>query len=139
MASAKERDGSLTRTTRLVLTISAAIEGATAIAIILNAEFVFQLVLGTGLSSAGIAVARVAAFGLLALAIACWPSGRTLSGQAVRALFVYNLLAGLYLGYLRVAGEFAGYLLWPACFLHVVLALLLARPARLRKLRFAEV
>ena len=124
MASAKERDGSLTRTTRLVLTISAAIEGATAIAIILNPEFVFQLVLGTGLSSAGIAVARVAAFGLLAL--------------AVRALFVYNLLAGLYLGYLRVAGEFAGYLLWPACFLHVVLALLLARPACVRKLRFEE-
>jgi hypothetical protein len=129
MAGAEERDGFLTRTTRLVLTISAAIEGATAIAIIPNAEFVFRLVLGTELPSSGIAVARVAAFGLLSLAIACWPSAGMLGAQAIRALFVYNLLAGLYLGYLRVAGEFAGYLLWPGSFLHVVLALLLARPA----------
>jgi hypothetical protein len=80
----------------------------------------------------------VAGFGLLSLAIACSP-GKVADGQAIRALVVYNLLAGLYLGYLRVAGEFAGYLLWPACVLHVVLALLLARPACLRKLRFAEI
>jgi hypothetical protein len=87
------------------------------------------LVLGTGLPNSGIAMARVAAFGLLSLAIACWPSGRTLGAQPVRALFVYNLLAGLYLVYLRVAGEFDGYLLLPAGVLHVLLGVLLARPA----------
>jgi len=118
-----------TRPARLVPTISAAIEGVTAIAIILDAEFVFWLVLGTRLSGSGIAVARVAAFGLLSLAIACWPRGTTVGTQAVQALFVYNMLAGLYLVYLRIAGEFAGYLLLPAGVLHVLLAALLGRPA----------
>jgi hypothetical protein len=129
MASAEERDAFLTRTAQWVPTISAAVEGMTAIAIILNAEVVFRLVLGTELPSSGAAVAHVAAFALLSLAIACWPSGRTSGARAVPALFVYNLLAGLYLGYIRVAGMFAGYLLLPAAVLHVLLAALLAWPA----------
>src|SRR6516164_3327737 len=129
MASVEERDGLPATPTRLVATISAAIEGVTAIAIILDAEFVFWLVLGTRLPGSGIAVARVAAFGLLSLAIASWPRGTTVGTQAVQALFVYNLLAGLYLVYLRIAGEFAGYLLLPAGVLHVLLAALLGRPA----------
>jgi hypothetical protein len=128
MASAEESDGLPTTPGRLVPTISAAIEGVTAIAIILDAEFVFWLVLGTRLPGSGIAVARVAAFGLLSLAIACWPRGTTVGTQAVQALFVYNLLAGFYLGYLRVAGVFAGYLLLPASVLHIVLAVLLVGP-----------
>jgi hypothetical protein len=36
------------------------------------------------------------------------------------ALFIYNLLAAPYLGYLRVEGGFVSYLLWPACVLHVL-------------------
>jgi hypothetical protein len=95
MASAEEGDGGLLRLTApYVAKISSAIEGVTAIAIILNTEFVFWLVLGTQLRVSGIAVARVAAFGLLSLAIACWPKGRKLGRQTVQALFVYNLLAG---------------------------------------------
>ena len=117
-------------TTRLVLMVSGAIEATTAIALILAPELVARLLLGTELSGAGVAVARVAAFGLLSLAIACWPSGTVVDTQAVRALFVYNLLAGFYLGYLRVGAGFITFLLWPACVLHVLLALLLARPAR---------
>ena len=117
-------------TTRPVLMVSAAIEVATAVALILAPAFVARLLLGTELFDGGIAVARVAAFGLLSLAIACWPGGAVADTQAIRALFVYNLLAGLYLGYLRVGAGFVGYLLWPACVLHVLLAVLLARPAR---------
>ena len=116
-------------TTRLVLTVSGAIEAATAVALILNPELVARLLLGIGLSGSGVAVARVAAFGLLSLAIACWPNAKVANTPAIRALFVYNLLVGLYLAYLRVGGKFAGYLLWPACILHVLLALQLARPA----------
>ena len=105
------------------------IEAATGVALIVAPEFVARLLLGTELSRGGVAVARVAAFGLLSLAVACWPRGTVADTQAVRALFVYNLLAGLYLGYLRVSAGFIAYLLWPACVLHVLLALLLARPA----------
>ena len=115
--------------TRLLLMVSGAIEAATGAVLVLAPEVVARLLLGAGLSDAGIAVARVAGFGLLSLGIACWPSGDIVNAPAARALFVYNLLAGLYLGYLRDGGRFAGYLLLPACVLHLLLALLFARPA----------
>ena len=92
-------------------------------------DFVARLLLGAGLSASGMAVARLAGFGLLALGLACWPTADDATPSAVRALFAYNLLAALYLGYLRVGGGFVAFLLWPACALHAVLALLLARPA----------
>ena len=115
--------------TKMVLAVSAAIEAATGAALIVIPETVSRLLLGAELGSAGVALARVAGFGFLSLTIACWPRENGAGPQAIRALFFYNLLAGLYLGYLKVGGGFTGYLLWPACTLHVALALLLARPA----------
>jgi hypothetical protein len=115
--------------TRMLVIVSAAIEAATGVALIAVPELVARLLLGAELSGGGIAVARVAGFGLLSLAVACSPTADDASPQAARALFVYNLMAGLYLGYLRAGGGFTGYLLWPACVLHVLVALLLARPA----------
>jgi len=116
-------------TTRTLVRLSAAIEAATGVALIAVPDFVASLLLGTELSGSGIAVARVAGFALLSLGLACWPTADDATPSAVRALFVYNLLAGLYLGYLRVYGGFDGFLLWPACFLHALLTLLFARPA----------
>lgn len=115
--------------TRSLVMVSAAIEAATGVALMAVPDLVARVLLGTELVASGIAVARVGGFALLSLAIACWPGGDGSTPQVTRALFVYNLLAGIYLGYLRVSGEFAGYLLWPACIVHVLLALLLARGA----------
>jgi len=112
-----------------LITLSAAIEAATGLALMAGPGLVANVLLGAGLSDSGVAVARVAGCGLLSLGIACWPSGDSAAPAAIRALFVYNLLVGLYLGYLRVAGGFAGLLLWPACILHILLALLMARRA----------
>ena len=116
-------------TTRLLTTVSAAIEAATGIALIAVPELVGRVLLGVGLSDSGIAIGRVAGFALLSLGLACWPTADDVTPSAVRALFTYNLLGALYLGYLRASGEFVAFLLWPACALHAVLALLLARPA----------
>jgi len=116
-------------TTRNLARVSAAIEVGTGVALIAVPEVVARLLLGTELTSGGIAVARIAGCGLLALGLACWPGGNDATPQAVRALVIYNLLAGVYLGYLRVGGGFVSYLLWPACALHLVLGLLLARAA----------
>jgi|SRR5271166_5197881 len=116
-------------TTRTLARLSAAIEAATGVALIADPDFVVHLLLGAGLSDSGIAVARVGGAGLLSLGLACWPGGNKATVQATRALFAYNLLAALYLGYLRVGGGFDGLLLWPACALHAVLTLLFARPA----------
>jgi hypothetical protein len=112
--------------TRILTRVSAAIEGVTGVALIAVPEVVARLLLGSALSGSGIAVARVAGFALLSLAIACWPDG---NGTTVRAMFLYNLPAGIFLGYLRVGGGFIGYLLWPASALHIILGILLARPA----------
>jgi len=116
-------------TTRTLVMVSAAIEAATGVALMAVPGFVAQVLLGAGLSDSGVAVARVAGFGLLSLGLACWPSRDAGNGHAIRALFAYNLLAALYFGYLRVGGGFVSYLLWPTCFFHALLALLLARPA----------
>ena len=116
-------------TTRMLVRLSAALEAATGVALIADPDFVARLLLGVGLTGGGIAVGRVAGFGLLALGLACWPSAEDATTHAIWALFTYNLLAGLFLGYLRVGGSFVGYLLWPACAIHVLLALLMARPA----------
>ena len=116
-------------TTRSLTTLSAAIEAATGIALIAVPDRVAHVLLGTGLSDSGIAVARLAGVALLSLGLACWPTAHSATPSAIRALFAYNLLAAFYLGYLRVSGTFVAFLLWPACALHAVLALLFARPA----------
>ena len=94
--------------TTLLLIASGAIAAATAAVLILIPDLIACPLPGADLAGGGTAVARVAGFGLLSVA---------------------SVLTGLYLGYLRVGGGFDGYLLWPACVLHVLLAVLLARPA----------
>ena len=115
--------------TKTTVRLSAVIEALTGVALIAAPDLVATVLLGVGLSASGMAVARLTGIALLSLAIACWPGGTEPSGHVIRGLFTYNLLAAMYLGYLRVGGGFVSYLLWPACALHAVLAVLLARPA----------
>jgi hypothetical protein len=88
---------------------------------------VVRLLIGAGLSDGGVALGRVCGFALLSLGLACRPRGRVVTAPAASALLTYNLLTALYLGYLGVIAGFSGYLLWPACVLHALLAVLLAR------------
>ena len=115
-------------TARTFVRVSAAIEAATGIALIADPGLVVRILLGAGVAEAGIAIGRVGGFGLLSLGLACWPNGDEVTVRATWVLFLYNLLASLYLCYLRL-GEFTGYVLWLAVGLHAVLAVLLARPA----------
>jgi hypothetical protein len=113
-------------TTRRVAIISAAIEAATGAALIADPSLVVRLLVGAGLSGGGIAIGRVCGFALLALGLACRPGRTAVTAQAGSALFAYNLLTGLYLAYLGGIEGFGGYLLWTACVLHALLAVLLA-------------
>jgi hypothetical protein len=111
---------------RVVVMLSAGIEMATGVALIAAPSFVGHVLLGADLLNAGAAVARVAGLGLLSLGVACWPGGSDRTPQVERALFLYNLFTALYLGYLRIGAGFVSYLLWPACVVHALLAVLLA-------------
>ena len=116
-------------TTNRLLTVAAAIEAATGIALIATPPLLTQLLLSESVSGVGVAVSRVAGFGLLALAIAAWPDhgGRRMQGRALAGLLTYNGLASFYLLYLGLRGEWVGPLLWPTVALHAVLTILLAR------------
>lgn len=116
-------------TTRTLAITSAVVEITTAAALIANPSFVVHLLIGATVSDGGVAIGRVCGIGLLSLGLACWPSRAVVSAQAALALLTYNLLAAVYIGSLGFVGGFAGFLLWPACVLHALIALLLARPA----------
>ena len=112
-------------TTRTLVFLAAGLEAATGVLLVANPGFVVHLLIGANLSAGGAAVGRVCGLGLLALGMSAWPSGKVVSAQATSGLLTYNLLSALYIGYLGARGSFAGLLLWPACFLHGLLALLL--------------
>src|SRR3954452_20290105 len=112
-----------------LLTVSLSIELATGVALIVAPSIVVYLLLNAGLVGGGVALGRICGIGLFSLAIACRPLNQGNNTQAVRALFLYNLLAAFFLGYLRVEKELVGFLLLPAGLLHALMALLFAWPA----------
>ncbi len=115
--------------TKTLTLLAAVLEVTAGCALIASPNFVAELLIGTTLSGGGIAVGRVGGFGLLSLGLACWPGAEAVSTHVIMALFIYNLLASFYLGYLRVVEGFVSYLLWPACVLHASFAVLFVRPA----------
>jgi hypothetical protein len=119
-------------TKRGLVALASALEAATGVALIAQPASFIQALLRVDISGGGVVIGRVAGLALLALGLACWPVGQGPTLQAIRALFTYNLLAALYLGYLAIGGDFASKLLWPTVALHALIALLLARPASAR-------
>jgi hypothetical protein len=115
-----------------LLGLAAVIEAATGLALIIHPPLLSHLLLGEGVSGAGMALGRVAGFALVGLGLACWPGLESagVNTPALRALLAYNLLATLYLAYLGIGGRLVGSLLWPAVVIHAVLTLLLARAWR---------
>ena len=110
--------------------LAAAVEAAaTGLLLIISPSLFGWLIFGAELSAAGQALGRLAGIALLGFTLASWPAAAAAShsASAVRALLIYNLLATIYLGYLGLAGQLVGILLWPAVALHVVLSILLGR------------
>jgi hypothetical protein len=108
-----------------LLSVEAAIEGATGLALIIFPQAVASLLLGAVLAAAGIAVARVAGIALLSIGLVCWMSRQDANKTAALATMLnYNLLVTAYLMYLGLGGVLVGMLLWPAIAIHAVLTLL---------------
>jgi hypothetical protein len=115
-----------------LLGLAAVLEVATGLALIIDPPLLSHLLLGEGVSGAGIALGHVAGFALVGLGLACWPRFESagVNTPALRALLTYNLLVTLYLAYLGIGSRLVGSLLWPAVVIHAVLPLLLARAWR---------
>ena len=106
----------------------AAVEAAlTGFILIVSPPFFAWLVLGTELSDADRALGRLGGIALVGAGLAAWSApAADYRVSSARALFIYNLLATIYLGYLGLYGHLVGILLWPAVALHAIFSALVA-------------
>ena len=113
----------------ILIAVAAAIEAGTGLILVSFPSLFVRLLLGVELSEPGQIVGRLAGFALIALVLACWPSGGTggAGASSLRSLLVFSLLVAVYLVYLGISGGPVGSLLWPAVILHSVVAIFLAR------------
>ncbi len=112
---------------RKVLTFAAIVEIGTGMALLIDPRFVVSLLVGPNTPVEEIPMGRLPGIAILALGLACWPSGAPVetARPAFRGMLVYNALIALFLVYLFRVGHLGGVLLWPAVALHAVVALLL--------------
>jgi hypothetical protein len=106
--------------------VTAALEAATGLALVLAPAAVVALLIGASVDTAGgLVVARVAGIAMFSIAIACW-AGRNESGEASRglllALLVYNVAIALLLIHAAVSSHLRAIGLWPAVVAHLSLA-----------------
>jgi hypothetical protein len=104
-----------------VLIFAAVAEALTGLALLLVPSMVSQVLFGQQLTGVAVPVAGVTGIALIALGTACWPA------TPLVGMLAYTSIAMLYLGYIALAGEFVGVLLWPAVALHAILSILLGR------------
>jgi hypothetical protein len=109
-----------------LLTITAALEAATGVALAIAPSAVVPLLLASPLdSAAGLVIGRVLGAALFALGTACWlargdAQGRTAAGL-IAAMLLYNTAAVSVLGYARIGQGMSGTGLLPAVILHAAL------------------
>lgn len=115
-------------TLRKILAFAAIAEIGTSLALMIAPAIVAALLLGAEIDGTGARLGRCFGIALLALGVACWPSGaRAQRGSpAVLAMLLYNALIAAYLAYLGAARHLEGLLLWPAVALHAAVTLWLA-------------
>jgi hypothetical protein len=112
---------------RNLLIVTALVEAATGLTLLLSPSLVAGLLFGVSLDApAGWIVGRVAGAALLSLAGACWLARDDDPSRARRgliaAMLLYNCVGGAVLANAGAGGRLAGVLMWPAVALHAVLA-----------------
>ncbi len=111
---------------RQLLTIAAAVESLTGLALIRAPEATAMFILGAKPNVAGVMLGRIGGVALMVLGIACW-GARNDSGSAARsgtlkAITSYNAGVGLLLVLFAAIAKTGGIVLWSAGVLHLALA-----------------
>jgi hypothetical protein len=112
---------------RHLFIVTAVLEAATGVALVLAPSVPLSLLLGASLDTpAGLAIGRVAGSALLSLGAACWLARHDGQSRAARgliaAMFFYNIAAVSVLAYAGLGPRLSGVGLWPAVVLHVAMA-----------------
>src|SRR5277367_494078 len=108
-----------------LLKLTAIIEAATGLALLVVPTVVVKLLLGAEISGAGIPLGRVAGVALLALGVACWLARDDTQSRAARGLVVaillYNVGATVVFVVAGIQSQPVGIALWPAVILHAAM------------------
>jgi hypothetical protein len=112
---------------KTLLTITAALEAGTGVALVVAPSSVVLMLLGSPLDApASLVIGRVLGAALFALGAACWgarhdPQGRTAAGL-IAAMLLYNIAVVSLLGHARIGSGMSGVGWWPGVILHSALA-----------------
>ena len=114
--------------TRILLTVTAIVEGIVGIALLLTPVLVVSTLLNTPLETAGgLVVARLGGAAIVTIAICCWKARTFEIPQAatgvVTAMLFYNFAAAAVLVYGGVRLGLQSLLIWPTIVAHAVLGL----------------
>ncbi len=115
------------RSARSLLLSTALAEAGAGVALLVAPELSVTLLLGrAGSASPPFVIERILGAALLSIAVACWiahaDSGDRLGRLLVAGLLIYNVAVPALLAYAALAYSFSSLVLWPACALHLGLA-----------------
>lgn len=113
-------------TGRALLISGAVLEGIAAVSLLIAPRLSARILLGVGLDSAGMMVARLAGIALLAFVWACWGAAADPGGPArsatFKALTLYNIGDAVFLIAFAALGKANGLIVWGVGLLHLALA-----------------
>jgi hypothetical protein len=125
-----------------LLIVTAISEGGTGLLLLVVPSVLFALLLGLEQTSPeAVLVARLAGAALAAMAVTCWLARNERAGPAqlgiLTGVLIYDVGAAVLLAYAGLVLSMAGFALWPAVVIHVVLSTwcLLCLPIRKEALK----
>jgi hypothetical protein len=113
-------------TTRPLLRVTAVVEAATGVALVVAPSAMSDLLFGEGLSAPqALVVGRIPGVALVSVVLACWLTASehgSGSQEMIAGMVVYNIGVSILLIYAAVGLTLLGLALWPAVVLHAGLA-----------------
>jgi hypothetical protein len=112
--------------TKSLLIVTALLEAATGIALLVAPSVIVELLLGAGLSSPqSLVLGRIAGAALVSIGVACWLARKAdaVVTGLIAGMLIYNVAVPILLIYAAIAVGMSGVALWPASILHAALAI----------------